>query len=110
VEAGVEGMRDGVVGESLEVVEAGFLLCDLTGKGVAVVKEVGFHNVRLQIVAQRRWWNGEAMLLESVVSTGKEALEIAQSVMAVFVVKMEGGVVEALTAVVEEVLAKAFLE
>jgi hypothetical protein len=110
VEAGVEGMRDGVVGESLEVVEAGFLSCDLTGKGVAVVKEVGSHNVRLQIMAQRRWRNGEAMLLESVVSTGKEALEIAQSVMAVFVVKMEGGVVEALTAVVEEVLAKVFLE
>ena len=110
VEAGVEGMRDGVVGESLEVVEAGFLLCDLAGKGFAVVKEVGFHNVRLQIMAQRRWRNGEAMLLESVVSTGKEALEIAQSVMAVFIVKMEGGVVEALTAVVEEVLAKVFLE
>ena len=110
VEAGVEGMRDRVVGESLEVVEAGFLLCDLTGKGVAVVKEMGFQNVRHQIMAQRRWRNGEAMLLESVVPTGKEALEIAQSVMAVFVVKVEGGVVEALTAVVEEVLAKVFLE
>ena len=110
VEVGVEGMGDRVVGESLEVVEAGFLLCDLTGKGVAVVKEMGFQNVRHQIMAQRRWRNGEAMLLESVVPTGKEALEIAQSVMAVFVVKVEGGVVEALTAVVEEVLAKVFLE
>ena len=77
VEAGVEGMRDGVVGESLEVVEAGFLLYDLTGKGVAVVKEVGFQNVRHQIMAQRRWRNGEAMLLERVVPTGEEALEIA---------------------------------
>ena len=110
VKAGVEVMHDGVVGESLEVVEAGFLLCDLTGKGFAVVKEMGFQNVRHQIMAQRRWRNGEAMLLESVVSTGKEALEIAQSVMAVFVVKVEGGVVEALTAVVEEVLAKVLLE
>jgi hypothetical protein len=110
VEAGVEGMRDGVVGESLKVVEAGFLLCDLTGKGFAVVKEVGFHNVGLLIMAHRRWRNGEAMLLKSVVSTGKEALEIAQSVMAVFVVKMEGRIVEALTAVIEEVVAKVFLE
>ena len=50
------------------------------------------------------------MLLESVVSTGKEALEIAQSVMAVFVVKIEGRIVEALTAVIEEVVAKVFLE
>jgi hypothetical protein len=110
VEGGVKGMRDGVVGESLEVVEAGFLLCNLTGKGVAVVKEMGFQNVRHLIMAQRRWRNGEAMLLESVVSTGKEALEIAQSVMAVFVVKMEGRIVEALTAVIEEVVAKVFLE
>jgi len=110
VEAGIEGMRDGVVGESLEVVEAGFLLCDLTGKGFAVIKEMGFQIVRHQIMAQRRGRKGEAMLLESVVPTGKEALEIAQSVMAVFVVKVEGGVVEALTAVVEEVLAKVFLE
>ena len=83
VEVGVEGMRDGVVGESLEVVEAGFLLCDLTGKGFAVVKEIGFQNVRHQIMAQIRWRNGEAMLLMSVVPTGKEALEIAQSVIAV---------------------------
>jgi hypothetical protein len=74
VEAGVEGMRDGVVGESLEVVEAGFLLCDLTGKGVAVVKEVGFQNVGHQIMALWRGRKGEAMLLESVVPTGKEAL------------------------------------
>jgi hypothetical protein len=66
VEAGVEGMRDGVVGESLEVVEAGFLLCDLTGKGLAVVKEMGFQNVGLQIMAHRRWRNGKAMLVESV--------------------------------------------
>ena len=55
-------------------------------------------------MAQRKWRSGEAVLLESVVPTGKEALEIAQSVMAVFVVKMEGRIVEALTAVVEEVL------
>ena len=95
VEVGVEGMGDGVVGNSLEVVEARFLLCDRMGEDFAVVKEVGFQNVRHQIVAHRRWRNGEAMLLESVVSTGKEALEIAQSVMAVFVVKVEGGVPEA---------------
>jgi len=67
VEAGVEGMRDGVIGESLEVVEAGFLLCDLTGKGFTVVKEVGLKNVGLQIMAHRSWRNGEAMLVESVV-------------------------------------------
>ena len=88
-----------VVGESLEVVEAGFLLCDLTGKGFAIVKEMGFQNVVLLIMAHRRWRNGEAMLLESVVPTDKEALKIAQSVMAVFVVKVEGRIVEALTAV-----------
>ena len=39
--AGGEGVRDGVVGDSLELVESGFLLCDLTGEGFAVVKEVG---------------------------------------------------------------------
>ena len=38
------------------------------------------------------------MLLERVVPTGKEALEIVQSVMVVFIIKIEGGVVEALTA------------
>ena len=36
VEAGDEGVRDGVVGHSLELVESGFLMCDLTG-----AKEVG---------------------------------------------------------------------
>jgi len=42
-------VRDGVVGDSLEVVEAGFLLCDLSGEGLAVVKEMGFQNFRLQV-------------------------------------------------------------
>jgi hypothetical protein len=41
VETGGEGVRDGVVGESLELVESGFLLCDLMGEGFAVVKGVG---------------------------------------------------------------------
>ena len=90
METAVEGMRDGGVGQSLEVVEARFLLCDRLGKGVAVVQEVGFDNVRLQVMEQRRWWNGEAMLLERVGSTGKEALEVAQSVLAVFVVELGG--------------------
>ena len=65
-------MRDGVVGDSLELVESGFMLCDLTGEGFAVVKEVGLQNFRLQVMTQRKWGNGEAMLLESVVPTGKE--------------------------------------
>jgi hypothetical protein len=94
MEVGVEGMGDGVVGNSVEVVEARFLLCDRMGEDFAVVKEVGLNNVRQQIMLQRRWRDGEAMLLESVVPTGKEALEIAQSVMAVFVVKVQGGVAE----------------
>ena len=95
MEVGVEGMGDGVVGNSVEVVEARFLLCDRMGEDFAVVKEVGLNNVRQQIMLQRRWRDGEAMLLESVVPTGKEALEIVQSVMAVFVVKVQGGVAEA---------------
>ncbi len=52
-------------------------MCDLTGEGFAVVKEVGLQNFRLQVMTQRKWGNGEAMLLESVVPTGEEALEIA---------------------------------
>jgi hypothetical protein len=33
-------------------------------------------NSRLQVMAQRKWRDGEAVLLESVVSTGEEALEV----------------------------------
>jgi hypothetical protein len=32
--------------------------------------------LRLEVMAQRKWRDGKAVLLESVVSTGKEALEI----------------------------------
>jgi hypothetical protein len=74
VEAVCEGVRDGVVSDSLEVVEAGFLLCDLPGEGFAVVKKVGLQKIRLQVMARRKWRNGEAVLLETVVPTGKEAL------------------------------------
>jgi hypothetical protein len=65
MEVGVEGMGDGVVGNSVEVVEARFLLCDRMGEDFAVVKEVGLNNVRQQIMLQRRWRDGEAMLPES---------------------------------------------
>ena len=84
VEGGSEGVCDGLEGDLLEVVEAGFLLRDLTGEGVAVIKEMRLRNVRVKVVAQRKRRNGEAMLLERVVPADKEALEIAQSVMAVF--------------------------
>jgi hypothetical protein len=69
VETGGEGVRDGIVGDSLEVVEPGFLLRDLTGKGFAVVKEMRLHTVWFKVMAQRKGWNGEAMLLERVVPT-----------------------------------------
>jgi hypothetical protein len=38
VEASGKGLRDGVVGDSLEVVEAGFLTRHLTGEGFPVVE------------------------------------------------------------------------
>jgi len=110
VETAVEGIRDEDVGQSLEVVEARYLLCDRLGKGLAVVQEVGFDNIRLQAMEQRRWWNGKAMLLECVGPTGKEASEVAQSVLAVFVVELEAVIVKALTAAVEEVIAEVLFE
>ena len=86
VEAGGKGVRDGVVCNPLEVVEPGFLLRDLTGKGFAVVKEMGLQNVGFEVMVQRKGRNGEAMLPERVVPTANEASEIVQSSMAVVVI------------------------
>lgn len=110
VEGVCESVLDGVIRHPLEVVEPGFLLSDLTGGSVTVVKKVRAQDVGHLVRLMRRGKNGEAVLLKGVFSAGQEPLEVANSVMAVLVIEMESWVVEALTAMVEEVFTEVPFE
>jgi hypothetical protein len=107
-----EGVGDRVPGLSLEVVEARHQGCYFGGESVAVVEKVRAEDVVMLVEATvgRRRRDGEVVLVEGVVSAGKELLEVAEGLEAVFVVEGEGGVLKEVAALVEEVFAEVVLE
>ena len=64
----------------------------------------------VEAVVGRRRRDGEVVLVEGVVSAGKELLEMAESLEAVLVVEEEGGVLKEVAPLVEKVFAEVVLE
>ena len=96
----------------MEVVEAKHQGCYFEGERVAVVEKVRAEDGIMVVEAAVGRWrrNGEVVLFEGVVSAGKELLEMAESLEAVFVVEGEGGVLKELAPLVEEKFGEIVLE